>query len=66
MVCLRNIGVDTLHKGNTEDNNNNNNNKVSSLCAQKFNRLMTSYIDSTGTYTEARDEQNQNRNKPWP
>jgi hypothetical protein len=33
MVCLRNISVDTLHKGDTEDNNyddnnnNNNNNK---------------------------------------
>jgi hypothetical protein len=37
MVCLRNISVDTLHKGDTEDNNNddndnnnnnNNNNKL--------------------------------------
>jgi len=26
MVCLRNICVDTLNKGDTEDNNNNNNN----------------------------------------
>ena len=26
MVCLRNISVDTLHKGDTKDNNNNNNN----------------------------------------
>ena len=26
MVCLRNISVDTLHKGDTEDNNNNNDN----------------------------------------
>jgi len=24
-VCLRNISVDTLHKGDTEDNNNNTN-----------------------------------------
>jgi len=23
MVCLRNISVDTLHKGDTEDNNDN-------------------------------------------
>jgi hypothetical protein len=22
MICLRNISVDTLHKGDTEDNNN--------------------------------------------
>jgi hypothetical protein len=29
MVCLRNITVDTLHKGNTEDNNNSNNNNSS-------------------------------------
>jgi len=34
MVCLRNISVDILHKGDTEDddddddNNNNNNNKI--------------------------------------
>jgi len=26
MVCLRNMSVDTLHKGDTEDNNNDNNN----------------------------------------
>jgi len=26
MVCLRNIRIDTLHKGDTEGNNNNNNN----------------------------------------
>jgi hypothetical protein len=26
MVCLRNISVDTLHEGDTEDNNSNNNN----------------------------------------
>ena len=26
MVCLRNISVDTLQKGDTEDNNNNNTN----------------------------------------
>jgi hypothetical protein len=26
MVCLRNISVHTLHKGDAEDNNNNNNN----------------------------------------
>jgi hypothetical protein len=25
MVCLRNISVDNLHKGDAEDNNNNNN-----------------------------------------
>jgi hypothetical protein len=29
MVCLRNISVDTLHKGETKDNNNNNNNNNS-------------------------------------
>jgi hypothetical protein len=33
MVCLRNISVDTLHKGDTEDNNNNNNNNNNSESA---------------------------------
>jgi hypothetical protein len=28
MVCLRNISVDTLHKGDTKDNNNNNNKNI--------------------------------------
>ena len=28
MVCLGNISVDTLHKGDTEDNNNNNFNSM--------------------------------------
>jgi len=31
MVCLRNISVDTLHKGETEDNNNNNNNNNNNI-----------------------------------
>jgi hypothetical protein len=33
MVFLRNISVDTLHKGDTGDNNNNNNNSYE--CAGK-------------------------------
>jgi len=28
MVCLRNISVDTLHKGDTKDDDDNNNNNV--------------------------------------
>ena len=28
MVCLRNISVDTLHKGDTENDNDNNNNYI--------------------------------------
>jgi hypothetical protein len=28
MVCLRNISVDTLHKGDTEDNNDDNDNNI--------------------------------------
>jgi hypothetical protein len=37
MVCLRNIRVDTLHKGDTEDNDddNNNNNSNNNLQAHK-------------------------------
>jgi hypothetical protein len=26
MVCLRNMGMDTLHKGNDDDDDDNNNN----------------------------------------
>jgi hypothetical protein len=40
MVCLRNISVDTLHKGDTEDNddddNNNNNNNNNNLFFMYF------------------------------
>jgi len=37
MVCLRNISVDTLHKGDTEDNNNNNNNNnIKKLCLSVY------------------------------
>jgi hypothetical protein len=36
MVCLRNILVDTLHKGDTEDNNNNNNNNNTSTKQSRF------------------------------
>jgi hypothetical protein len=28
MVCFRNISVDTLHKGDTEENNNKKKNKI--------------------------------------
>jgi len=38
MVCLRNITVDTLHKGDTfddDDNNNNNNSKVTITKSKK-------------------------------
>jgi len=35
MVCLRNMNVDTLHKGDTEDNNNNNNNTITSKNPQR-------------------------------
>jgi hypothetical protein len=31
MVCLRNISVDILHKGDTEDNNNNKNKNKNKL-----------------------------------
>jgi hypothetical protein len=36
MVCLRNISVDTLHKGDTEDNNNNN------IYASNFEEILLS------------------------
>jgi hypothetical protein len=41
MVCLRNISVDTLHKGdidNDDDDYNNDNNKVLYASSQRYNR----------------------------
>jgi hypothetical protein len=35
MVCHRNMSVDTLHKGETEDNNNNNNKFTGHHCSSK-------------------------------
>jgi len=47
MVCLKNISVDTLHKGDTDDgdddddddddDNNNNNNNLITLCPREDN-----------------------------
>jgi putative aminopeptidase FrvX len=44
MVCLRNISVDTLHKGDIEDNNNNNNNN---------NKVIPAIIGATGTISKS-------------
>jgi hypothetical protein len=44
MVCLRNISVDALHKGDTEDDDdddNNNNNKFGSCTRKTFDRFTT-------------------------
>jgi len=38
MVCLTNINVDTLHKGDTKDNNNNNNNNNSWVIKSRIMR----------------------------
>jgi hypothetical protein len=35
MVCLRNISVDTLHKGDTKDKNNNNDDNNNNNIQQK-------------------------------
>ena len=55
VVCLRNISVDTLHKGDTEDNNNNNNNMVTSirlnyLIAEKFCLLRNTATYNMGEF----------------
>jgi hypothetical protein len=39
MVCLRNISVDTLHKGDTEDNNNNNNNNNNNMLRSELTTI---------------------------
>jgi hypothetical protein len=43
MVFLRNISVETLHKGDTKDNNNNNNNN------KEFNIYCNKSNDKTKT-----------------
>jgi len=41
MVCLKNMSVDTLYKGDTEDNNNNNNNKNNNNNNNNINTIIT-------------------------
>jgi hypothetical protein len=41
MVCLRNISVDTLHKGDTEDNNNNVNGTENNFTAEAIRLLIS-------------------------
>jgi len=43
MVCFRNISVDTLHKGDTQDDNNNNNNNMLNKDVG-YSRYVTVYI----------------------
>jgi hypothetical protein len=45
MVCIRNISVDTLHKGNTQDNNNSHTTNMSSKSygKMKLQILLGSY-----------------------
>jgi hypothetical protein len=55
MVCLRDISVDTPHKGDTKDNNNNNNNNINInnnnnndvICKQSTAQDIPSVISST-------------------
>jgi len=49
MVCFRNISVDTLHKGDTEDNNNNNNNNHNNNAGTSDIRTMNSNTRIAGT-----------------
>ena len=55
MVFLRNMSVDTLHKGDTEDNNNNNNNNNNN--SVEFNNyLITSRLNNTTAYRKAKQK----------
>jgi len=51
MVCLRNVSVDTLHRGDTEDNNNNNinNNDNKANTGTSDIRTMNTYIRIVAT-----------------
>ena len=61
MVCLRNMSVDIMHRGDTEDNNNNNdddddnnnnNNNNNNTVNRCFNSLLPLYI-LLSTYDKA-------------
>jgi len=41
MACLKIISVDTLHKGDTEDNNNNNNNNNTPIWCEIISTIST-------------------------
>jgi hypothetical protein len=45
MVCLRNISVDTLHKGDTKDDDNNNNNNNNNNVAASADDDDTGFCD---------------------
>jgi hypothetical protein len=57
IVCLRNISVNTLHKGNDydddddddDDDNNNNNNNNNDVCTMNSNNRMAATLYSLGT-----------------
>jgi hypothetical protein len=60
MVCLRNISVDTLHNGDTEDNNNNNNNNI-----EASNKWLTNadlFVETEGFITAIHDQVTLTRN----
>jgi hypothetical protein len=45
MVCLRNICISTLHKGDSDDNNNNNNNNNNNaIVADQDQTIGTNYF----------------------
>jgi hypothetical protein len=49
MVCFRNGSVDTLHKGDTEDNNNNNNNNAKWSILLPVTRQMKRFLRMRNT-----------------
>jgi hypothetical protein len=51
MVCLRNISVDTLHKGDTEDNNDNNNNNNNTIIMGALERSSNTPMIPAGSNT---------------
>jgi hypothetical protein len=46
MVCLRTISIDTLHKGDTEDNNNNNNNNINKTYINLYLECCSLWIEN--------------------
>ena len=64
MVCLRNISLDTLHKGDTEDNNNNNNNNNNNTFSRQCNSS-DAWLATTRVWPEDKAENSTECNKNY-
>jgi len=53
MVCLRNISVDTLHTGNTDNDDDDDNNKTHSKLGLNFDSYLSKFSTADGRFIQA-------------